>query len=149
MVRMGRMQTWRHWLYRNANGHCQQNRGNIIRPKTSNNFKSWRSGRSRGSAEGVIAEQAIKTGIVIAESHGPEQSGSGSTSSGIEYDQKPPQEAPLKESEAPQKSVHESDVKVTPALKTNNVITQVQKFTDFAEGRLKKHYDWHVIHEAE
>ena len=71
-------------------------------------------------AEGVIAEQAIKTGIVIAESHGPEQSGGGNTSSASTGDQKPPQEAPFKESEAPQKSMPESD-KVVPAVKAEDL----------------------------
>ncbi len=39
-------------------------------------------------AEGVIAEQALKTGIVIAAGHGPEQSGGGNTSSASTGDQK-------------------------------------------------------------
>ena len=71
-------------------------------------------------AEGIIAEQVVKMGIVIAEGHGPEQSGIGSTSRGTEQDQIHPQEPQLKESEAPQKSAVESD-KVTPAIKAEDL----------------------------
>ena len=38
---------------------------------------------------------------------------------------------------------------VTPAVKTDAIATQSQKFTNFAEGRLKWHYEDHVLDRAE
>lgn len=39
--------------------------------------------------------------------------------------------------------------KATSVVKPDGGTVQVQKFTDFAEGRLQKHYDKHVLENAE
>ena len=85
-------------------------------------------------AEGIVVEQAVKTGIVIADGHGHEQSGIGSTSSGIEQDQIHPQEPQLKESEAPQKSVTDND-KIAPAVRTDDT-SEISSLKTIAESDL-------------